>query len=155
MRISDWSSDVCSSDLSDLSGNENVSPNTGLAMLAWNRQATAMTSTAPPITKAGVGSQSPNTSRKPRTRCGSVIPDTVRPMPNRKPEASGGKSLRMSDMSGSNQRHDEHGGDACCHECSGRHHRTLRQAADAAHAVAAGAAATETRSETDEQPRRD
>src|SRR3546814_7426809 len=74
-------------------------------------------------------------------------------MPNRKPEASGGKSLRMSDMSGSNQRHDEHGGDACCHECSGRHHRTLRQAADAAHAVAAGAAATETRSETDEQPR--
>src|SRR3546814_5085110 len=92
---------------SDLSGNENVSPNTGLAMRAWNRQATAMTSTAPPITKASVGSQSPNTSRKPRTRCGSVIPDTVRPMPNRKPEASGGKSLRMSDMSGSNQRRTE------------------------------------------------
>src|SRR3546814_15181456 len=76
-------------------------------------------------------------------------------MPNRKPEASGGKSLRMSDMSGSNQRHDEHGGDACCHECSGRHHRTLRQAADAAHAVAAGAAATEKHSETGEQARRD
>src|SRR3546814_18507041 len=97
---------------SDLSWKENSSPNTGLAMRAWHPQANAMMRTATPITKASVGAQSPNTSRKPRNRCGSVIPDTVRPMPNRKPEASGGKSLRMSDMSGSNQRHDEHGGDA-------------------------------------------
>ena len=45
------------------------------------------TTTAPPRTKARLGSHSPNTSRKPWTRTGSSIPDKDRPNPKTNPEA--------------------------------------------------------------------
>src|SRR5690606_11507405 len=133
------------------SGRANLSPNTGFVMRAWMRQAAAMTRTAPPMTKASVGSQLPNRSRKPRTRCGSVMPDTVRPIPKRNPEATGGRSLRVRDMSGSDKRHNEDGSDAGRHEGGGRHDRALRQPADAAHAVAACAAAAHPGAEADQE----
>src|SRR5690606_21964035 len=132
-------------------GSANLGPNTGLAMRACTRQAIAITITAPPITKARVGSQSPKMSRKPRTRSGSVMPEIVRPAPNSRPDSSGGTSLRTSAMSASDPLHDEHGGDAGRHESGGGDDRSLRQAADAAHAVAACAAAAHAGAEADQQ----
>jgi len=77
------------------SGSEKPSAKIGRAIRRWMSQATAMTSTAPPITKASVGSQFPNRSRNPRTRAGSVMPPMVSPAPKIVPEASGTRISRF------------------------------------------------------------
>ncbi len=59
----------------------------GFAVRARTNQAAAMTSIAPPMTKASVGSQSPNKSRKPRTRAGFIMPDSARPKPKIAPDS--------------------------------------------------------------------
>ena len=52
-------------------------------------------STAPPSTKARVGSKSPVTSRKPRMRRASVMPESARPSPNSPPEAKAATTMRI------------------------------------------------------------
>jgi hypothetical protein len=49
-------------------------------------QAIAIGSIAPPITKAKVGSHSPNMSNQPCTFLVSVMPDMIKPRPNKAPE---------------------------------------------------------------------
>src|SRR3546814_20734964 len=107
----------------------------------FRSHATAITSTALPMTKASVGSHAPKTSRKPRTRAGLVIPERVRPAPNNVPETSGGRSFLTSDMSPSDHRLDEHRYDTGRDERQGCDDRPLRQSARAADPVPARATA--------------
>src|SRR4029077_6023687 len=104
------------------------------------------TATAPAITKASVASHAPNRSRKPSTFCVSVMPETKRPMPNRRPQAK----LASTIMSASDAvARDCDGRDRNDHEHRGGDQRACRQPRDAAHAVARGAAAAHAAAEPD------
>ena len=74
------------------------------------------------ITKANVGSHAPAMSRKPSTRAGFTISETIRPMPNRLPEA---RAMRARISGTSDQM--AHGKDhhrRRCHERAGGYQRT-------------------------------
>ena len=51
--------------------------------------------TAPPITRARLGSQLPKMSRKPSTLAGSTICETMSPRPKSRPEAKADRIIGM------------------------------------------------------------
>ena len=71
--------------ISELGGSGNLSSNIGFRPSEYF-QAKNIGTMAPPITKASVGSQSPNTSSHPCTFEVSVIPENNSPMPKREPD---------------------------------------------------------------------
>src|SRR5262249_21868290 len=130
-----------------LVGPLNSAPRTGRARRLARRKPTAATPTAPAITKARLGSQSPARSTKPSTFAASIIRETVSPSPNSKPAASETNSRECIVLSGSNDVAEDE--DRCQpgpHEQGRRDQRALRQPGDAAHPMPAGAAAAEARS---------
>ena len=72
--------------IGDIEGAGNVPPNRGFGSVITSGNPTAATPTAPNMTKARLGSQSPVKSRNASTFAGSTIWETQRPKPNRAPE---------------------------------------------------------------------
>ncbi len=60
--------------------------NNGNVSFFTKRHAQAIGISAPTITKASVGSQEPNISKKPRTFSGFIMPEMVKPKPKIRPE---------------------------------------------------------------------
>src|SRR6056297_890147 len=110
----------------------------------------AVTAMAPPMTKARLGSQVPNRSRKFSTLAGLDMPGTIRPKPKIRPE----RSAKTCFISASDQvTGDEDGDKGRRHERCGGDDRAHRAAADAADAVTRGAAVAIGRAEAHEQAR--
>ena len=65
-------------------GSSNSSARTGRGRFRITRKAGTATKSAPPMTNASVGSQSPATSRKPRTLAGFTIPEITSPRTERR-----------------------------------------------------------------------
>src|SRR5713226_4263571 len=142
-RINRISSTVCAGVL-------NAGDSSGARRRAAMAKPIAATGTAPPMTKARLGSHAPARSRKPITFAGLIICEIVRPSPNTSPET---RAARMAGM-GSNPDdvpRDKHGNDGARHEESGRGERAPRKPRDTAYAMSAGAAAAKPRSEADEE----
>src|SRR5262245_19802616 len=115
------------------------------------RKPAAPTSTAPAITNASDGSHAPARSRNPVILDGSVMPDTMRPTPKRRPvrnEVSAGTASSRNQVA-----NDENGDEPRGHESSGRGERARRQPGDAAHAVPARAARPVAGADPHQQPR--
>src|SRR5918994_7255902 len=79
-----------------LVGSSNSSSRTGRERLKITRNAGMATNSAPTMTTAKVGSQSPATSRKPMTFWGFTIPETVNPSPKSVPENKATSILSIS-----------------------------------------------------------
>src|SRR3712207_3783143 len=97
-----------------------------------------VTSNAPPMTNASVGSHPPATSRKPITLAGFVIPETASPRPKRAPE---NRATRIFMLTPSQSVTGKEHGERCDPEERRRgRDRAPAETRDAADAVAAGAA---------------
>src|SRR5260370_13330848 len=102
------------------------------------------------MTNARLGSKSPSTSMKPMTFAGLIIWETVSPRPKSSPDASAAKKEAMRSESDQMTK-DEAGNDGCRHERSGGHEGAPREPGNTADAMTAGAAATETCAEADQE----
>src|SRR3546814_15103933 len=95
MRISDWSSDVCSSDLRD-DGPLNVAAKSGASRLRPSANPKAETMTAEASTRARLGSHDgAATSRNASTLPGLLMAETIRPKPKMSTEASARRSFLL------------------------------------------------------------
>src|SRR5271165_3649630 len=103
---------------------------------------------APNMTMARLGSQSPAISRKPRTLAGSIMCETGSPRPKRTPATSALMRRGMPSAS-DDVPHDEHRDESGSHEQAGGNDRTRREARHAADAMTAGAATAESGAEAD------
>src|SRR6516225_10059236 len=104
------------------------------------------------MTKARLGSHRPEMSRKFRTFAGSIMPETMSPLPNIKPTRSWAKMLISTS---DDVARDENGDAGRRHERAGRSERARRQSRKSAHAMAAGAAIAAYRPEAHEKPGHD
>src|SRR5450830_122763 len=78
---------------------------------------------APAMTNASEGFQLPARSRKPVTFAGSVMPDTISPIPKINPAMSA-VTICILSSSAEHMAHDKHGDEPGCHEGDGRRQRT-------------------------------
>src|SRR3546814_17280519 len=93
MRISDWSSDVCSSDLRD-DGPLNVAAKSGASRLRPSANPKAETMTAEASTRARLGyHDGAATSRNASTLPGLIMAEPMRPKPKMSPEDSAKSSF--------------------------------------------------------------
>src|SRR5436305_1444994 len=100
------------------------------------------------MTTRRLGSQAPKMSRKPKTFSGFAMPESNSPQPKTNPHARLARRTMSAAQHVPEKTHDEH---RRCHEYRGGRDRAGREARDAAHAVAGGAAAAEPGAEADEQ----
>ena len=107
-------------------------------MISGNK--VAVTASAPPMTSARLGSQTPKMSRKPMIFCGLVMPESTSPKPKRTPPTSRRKagSRQNSDMQQVPEH--EYGCDTGGHEHGRRHERARGSAGESADAMTARAA---------------